>query len=286
MRLSRTPQNCLCAPNETRSGVKTGAYLRRHFVLLIAAVCLLFLLPAQSFGQESQSLQSQASDPTASLMSFQIQDFWSPTLHNSDGDLNVVQLRGAIPFTIGGVNQIARLTLPYVTESASGQTGLGDATLFNIAAFDRSWGRFGVGAVALLPTGADGVSAEKWGLGPALGFTARPDWGLYGLFNQNIFTVAGDDDRPDVNISTLQPILNVPLGNGWAVGVSEMVFVYDWDRDEFTSIPLGAKVSKLTQISGRPVQFQLSYERNFYDEGTGPKDTIGFTVKVLVPKNG
>jgi hypothetical protein len=42
-----------------------------------------------------------------------------------------------------------------------------------------------------VPTGADGISAERWGLGPALGFTARPAWGLYGFFNQNIFTVAG-----------------------------------------------------------------------------------------------
>lgn len=251
-----------------------------------AMACLLIFLPTTAFSQNSQSLESQASDPTASLMSFQTQDFWSPNLHNSSDGANVFQLRGAIPFTLGGVNNIARLTLPYVTENARGNSGLGDATLFNLAAFDRSWGRFGVGAVVLLPTGADGISAEKWGLGPALGFTARPTWGLFGLFNQNIFTVAGDDSRPDVNISTLQPILNVPLGDGWAVGTSEMTFVWDWDRDEFTSLPLGVKVSKLTKISGRPVQFQLSYERNFYDSGVGPRDTIGFTAKILVPKGG
>ena len=248
--------------------------------------CLVALLPAAALAQEGQSLESQASDPTASLMSFQLQDFWSPTLHNSDGTLNIVQFRGAIPFTFGGVNNIARLTLPYVTESPSGETGLSDATIFNLAAFDQPWGRYGIGAVALLPTGTDGVSAEKWGLGPALGFTARPAWGLYGLFNQNIFTVAGDDDAPDVNISTLQPILNVPLGNGWAAGSSDMTFVWDWDRDEFVSLPLGVKLSKMTRIGGRPVQFQLSYEHNFYDQGVGPEDTIGFTAKLLVPKGG
>ena len=247
---------------------------------------LLLALPTAAFAQSGQSLESQASDPTASLMSFQLQDFWSPNIHNSDDTLNIVQFRGAIPFTLGGVNNIARLTLPYVTESPSGESGLGDSTLFNLAAFDRPWGRFGVGVVALLPTGVDGVSAEKWGLGPALGFTARPDWGLYGLFNQNIFTVAGDDDRPDVNLSTLQPIFNVPLGNGWAVGASEMTVVWDWDRDEFTSLPLGVKLSKLARVGGRPMQFQISYEHNFYDDGIVPEDTIGFTVKILVPKGG
>ncbi len=217
-------------------------------------------------------------------MSFQLQDFYSPNLHNSSESQNVVQIRAAIPFTIGSINNIARLTLPYVTNNAAGRSGLGDMTLFDLATFNRPWGRFGVGAVALLPTGADGISAEKWGLGPAAGIVAQKQWGLLGLFNQNILTVGGDDTRPDVNISTVQPILSVPLGGGWSVGTSEMTFVYDWDRSEFTSLPLGIKISKLTKISDRPVQWQLSYERNFYDTGSGVRDTIGLTAKLLVPK--
>jgi hypothetical protein len=237
-----------------------------------------------ALAQAEQTLDSKASDPTASLMSFQFQNFYSYRLHNDPGTQNQFQFRSAIPFTLGGVNNIARLTLPYVTSNDVGATGLGDATLFNLAAFDRSWGRFGVGAVALLPTGADGVSAEKWGLGPAFGFVARPGWGLVGLFNQNVFTVAGDDDRPDVNISTLQPILSVPLGNGWSVGTSEMTFVYDWDRSEFVSLPVGVKVAKLSKLGAVPVQYQMNLERNFYDEGRGPEDTLGLTLKILLPR--
>ncbi len=249
----------------------------------VALIALCLINPCVATAQE-QSLSSQASDPTASLMSFQLQNFYSPNLHNAQGSQNMAQFRAAIPFEIGGISNIARLTLPGVTENGAGATGLGDATVFNLLAFDRDWGRFGVGAVALLPTGAEGVSAEKWGLGPAVGFVARPSWGLAGLFNQNIFTVAGDDDRPDVNISTLQPIISVTVGNGWSVGTSDMTFVYDWDLSEFTSLPLGVKVSKLTKLGGRPVQWQVSYERNFYDEGVAPEETIGFTVKLLVPK--
>ena len=233
---------------------------------------------------QEQSLESQASDPTASLMSFQFQNFFSSSVHGTSGKRNTVQFRAAIPFEIGGVSNIARLTLPGLTRNDLGETGVGDATLFNLAAFDRDWGRFGVGVVALLPTGASGVSAEKWGLGPALGFVARPSWGLAGVFNQNIFTVAGDDDRPDVNLSTLQPIISYQLGNGWSVGTSDMTFVYDWDASEFTSLPLGAKISKLTKMGGVPVQWQLSYEHNFYDETGAPKDTIGLTAKILIPK--
>lgn len=249
----------------------------------LGVAATLFALPEAVLAQE-QSLSSQASDPTASLMSFQLQDFYSYNLTNSEDELNIAQFRAAIPFTIGGVNNIARLTLPYITQSASGDTGWSDATLFNVAAFDRKWGRIGVGAVALLPTGSDGLGAEKWGLGPALGAVARPSWGLLGVFNQNIFTVAGNNDRPDVNLSTLQPIVTYSLADGWSVGSSDMTLAYDWDANEFTSIPLGIKVSKMTKPGGVPIQWQLSYEHNFYDKGVGPQDTLGFTAKLLLPK--
>lgn len=234
---------------------------------------------------QTQSLESQASDPTASLMSFQLQNFYSPELHNSGESANIVQFRSAIPFEFLGVKNIARLTLPYATDTASGAEGFQDMTVFNLAAFDRPWGRFGAGVVALLPTGSSELSAEKWGLGPALGFVARPRWGLFGVFNQNIFTVAGDDDAPDVNVSTLQPILSVALGDGWSVGTSDMTFAYDWDEGAFTSLPLGLKVSKLARLGGVPVQTQLSFEHDFYDDRVGPKGTLGLTFKLLLPRS-
>ena len=81
-------------------------------------------------------------------------------------------------------NNIARLTLPYSTDTASGDSGFQDITFFNLATFDQPWGRYGAGVVALLPTGSSDLTADKWGLGPALGFVAQPSWGLFGLFNQ------------------------------------------------------------------------------------------------------
>ncbi|WP_170337253.1 hypothetical protein [Ruegeria arenilitoris] len=243
------------------------------------------LVPCVIHAQEtSESLQSAANDPTASIMSFQLQGFHSFNLHNSPEDSSLVQFRAAIPFTLGSTNHIARLTLPYVTDSATGQSGLSDTTLFDLITFDRRWGRFGVGAVALLPTGEDGLSAEKWALGPAAGFAKQEKWGLWGFFNQNLFTVAGDDDRPDVNLSTIQPVFNYNLGNGWSAGTSEMVFVYDWEAGEFSSLPLGVKVSRLVKGGGLPWQWSLSYEHNFDDDTISAADTVSFTLKLLMPK--
>jgi hypothetical protein len=247
-------------------------------------VALLAAGPAVAQQEGGQSLDQAASDPTASLMSFQLQNFYSYDLQNSGGTANRLQFRAAIPFQIAGYNNIARLTLPYVKDSASGADGFGDTTIFNLTAFDRPWGRWGVGVVGLIPTGASGVSAEKWAVGPAAGFTVQADSILWGVFNQNLFSFAGDDARRDVNISTLQPIFNIGLGNGWSTGLSEMVFTYDWEADEFTSLPLGVKLSKLIRFGDTPVQFVGSYEHEFFDEGVVQADTISFTVKVLLPR--
>lgn len=220
-------------------------------------------LSASAFAQEggSQSIEQAANDPTASLMSFQLQNFYSPNLHNQSGSGNVLQFRSAIPFQHGGYDNIARVTVPYVTKSRSGQEGLSDITVFNLVAFDRPWGRFGVGAVGLLPTGDRGLGAGKRALGPAFGFAARSDKLLWGVFNQNLVTVDERFDGRDVNISTIQPLYTVSLGDGWSTGVSEMTLVYDWNANKFKSLPLGIKISKLTRMGKVPIQFQATCAR-------------------------
>lgn len=247
----------------------------------------LFGLGAAATAQEAgkQSLGQAASDPTASLLSLQLQTYYNSSLYNLPGETSTkLQFRAAIPYRLGNTNNIARLTVPYIVDSPSGTSGFADITLFNLTVFDQPWGRWGVGVVALLPTGKKGLSAEKFAVGPAFGFTAPKGKLLFGLFNQNLFTVSGDSSKPDVNISTFQPILNYALANHWSVGTSEMTVVYDWDAGRFTSLPLGIKLAKLVKVGSHPVQLIGSYEHNFYATGTGPKNTFQFTMKLLLPK--
>jgi hypothetical protein len=229
-----------------------------------------------------QSLEQAASDPTASLMSVQVQNLYSGDYHNLDDESsNTVQLRSAIPFQAFGLDHIARVTLPIVTDSPGG-SGVGDMTVFDLVAFNQPWGRWGAGAVLLVPIGADGLSAEKWALGPAVGFTARQTGLLWGVFNQNLFSFAGSGQQ-DVNVSIFQPILNYSLPDKWSVGVSEMNLVYDWERDDWTALPLGMKLAKLVKWGQLPVQFTGSYEHNFADDYVAPEWTFNFTVKFLFP---
>lgn len=254
-----------------------------------AAIWLALLAPVDRVGAQEgeagQSLEQAASDPTASLMAVQVQNVYSGSYHLLDDESgNLVQLRAALPFEAFGLNHIARITLPYVTDSPSGKTGLSDTVLFDLVVFEEAWGRWGLGPVMLFPTATDdALGAEQWAIGPAVGFTARQPWLLWGLFNQNLFSFAGNGDREDVNLSILQPLLNVSLPDKWSVGASEMNVTYDWTKGAWVNLPLGMKVAKLVKFGDLPVQFSGSYEYNFADDEVAPEWAVNFTVKFLFP---
>ena len=271
--------------------------MKANLPLVMASVSLLLNLPslaaeedpgaeqpAGQAGANGQSLGQAAEDPTASLMSVQIADWYTARFHGlADEDANTVVLRSAIPFQTGDLNHIFRATVPFLTDSPSLDAGLSDLTLFDLIVFDQRWGRWGIGPVALLPTGGRERGSEQWALGPAVGFTARSGRLLWGAFNQNLFTCAGDDDRPPVNASVLQPIISYGLGHGWSAGCSEMTFTYDYEAGRWASLPLGAKIAKLVKFGKLPVQFSLQYEHDFADYQGAPQDTLRFAMKFLFP---
>lgn len=263
-------------------------YALRNASQYMRGVLLVLLLASVAHAQESdtggQSLEQAASDPTASLMNVQLSDWYTSDFWNlPDKSANMFVVRSAYPFKWGKTKHIMRATVPFVTHHPALGSGLSDITLFDLLAFDKSWGRWGVGPVALLPTGGSRRGAEKWGLGPAIGFVARKDKLIWGLFNQNLFTVAGDDTRPDVNVSIIQPIINHQLGGGWALGSSEMSATYNWDSNEWSSLPLGASILKMTKPGGIPVQWSFQYEYNFADDQVVAKNLWRFTAKLLFP---
>ena len=104
---------------------------------------------------------------------------------------------------------------------------------------------------------------------------------MWSVFNQNLFSFAGDDDRQDVKVSILQLIIKFSLPNKWSIGVSEMNITYDWEKSAWTSLPLGMKINKLVNFGKLPVMFSGAYEYNFQDDYVAPEWTVNFTLKFL-----
>jgi len=135
----------------------------------ITALTLALSVLAPDSAQAEQALGQAANDPTASLMSLQIQDSYSGSFHQlSNENANMVILRPVVPFKIGDIKNIARATVPIITDSPSGKTGLGDSVLFDLMVKDTPWGRWGAGPVMLVPTASHDMSWAQHRPGSAL----------------------------------------------------------------------------------------------------------------------
>lgn len=258
--------------------------------LSIIAGCATLSMAAPSLAEGSDALQGQslsqaASDPTASLMNFQL-GWWSATdvYGIPEESSNTLLLRSALPFSLGETNHIMRVTAPVVFDGLGSSSGLGDITVFDLMVFNQSWGRWGFGPVALFPTGGSALGLENWGLGPAFGFTAKWDHLLAGVFNQNVFSVSREDGAASANVSIIQTIVSYGLPNKWSVGVSEMNITYDWNGDQWASLPLGVKVAKLVHFGKIPVQISAQYEHDFAEIRGVSEDIFRLNFKFIFPK--
>ncbi len=90
------------------------------------ALLWLGLTPLAQAQDANSELAAKATDPTASLMSFQLNDWYTARFHGVDDSANQVVLRAAIPFTLAGLNHIFRITQGYATSTPTGTTGLVD----------------------------------------------------------------------------------------------------------------------------------------------------------------
>jgi hypothetical protein len=107
------------------------------------------------------------------------------------------------------------------------------------------------------PTAA--LMSFGFAIGPAIGavkpLTPRL---LVGAFSQNLFAA-------HVGISQIQPVITYQLGHGWAVSAGDAQFTYDWERDEWTNVPLGVQIGVVRIVAKQPFRFYVNPQWNFKD---------------------
>ena len=250
------------------------------------AVLFACLSPALAAAQESvDELAAKATDPTASLMSFQLNDWYTASLHDAGGTINQIVFRSAIPFDALGHPNIFRITLPAFTNTPSGQTGLGDTTIFNLTVWNESWGRWGAGLSGSLPTGRDDLSSDKWTIGPAFGFVNSSSKEInWGLFAQTFFSFAGKDSAPDVGLINIQPIFSYQLGGGRTLSVGNSALVYDTEKSRWASLMLGVNYGQVVTWGGHKWRPNFEVDYDFRDTRGNPEWVVRAGIVLLLPQ--
>ncbi len=252
-----------------------------------SAAWLALALAANATAQQPASndeLAAQATDPTAALMSFQLNDWYTANFHGIDDTANQVVFRAAIPFGLGSTQHIFRVTQPYVTSSPAGITGITDTTVFDLMVFNQPWGRWGVGIAGTLPTGRDGLTTDKWTAGPAAGFVNSSNKQYnWGLFTQTFFSFAGKDNARDVGLINIQPIYSYQLGGGRSMSLGNSALVYDTENSRWSSLQLGVNYGQVVSFGGHKWRPNFEVDYDFKDDPGNPKWIFRLGIALLVP---
>lgn len=158
---------------------------------------------------------------------------------------------------------LVRTILPLRSTSwPTSADGIGDVSIIPYYVADTTSATFvGYGGALIMPSATrDELGSGKWAAGPAVivAKTGKPvTWG--GLL-QHVASFAGDADRADVSVTTVQPFLTYVLSGGWAATLTSET-AYNWNAPAGNEwlVPLTVGASRVVSLGGEFVNFGFAY---------------------------
>ena len=264
-------------------------------------LCAALGLPAAAAGEESaapgssstEDLAKQTQNPVASLISVPLQSNFNFGVGPNEELQYIMNVQPVVPIGItDDWNVITRPILPIISQPflapGVGDTfGLGDMQLqLYLSPAKPGALIWGAGPVFQFPTATDeSLGTGRWAAGPAaVALTMQGPW-VFGALANNLWSFAGDDERPKVNQLTVQPFVNYNLPDGWYVN-SAPIITANWeaeDGDTWT-VPLGAGVGKIVRVGKLPINLQLASYYNVVTPEYGAEWQLRFQVQLLFPR--
>jgi hypothetical protein len=211
----------------------------------------------------ARALANQVNDPTAPVTLIQLREVLAPSVPGYDSPANLLQLEPVFPIfptRLLPFEQLVKMTISFPTTPNPGsQTGLGDFSVFDVATFKESWGKWGFGPALVFPTATSRALGQgKWQAGPAVAaiFTGVRNLTI-GAVAQNPISFAGSSDQPTVNSLLITPTITYNLPHGWFAGYSDFEWTFDWRDGGAATIPLGLQTGKIFKLGRVPVSLSL-----------------------------
>ena len=260
--------------------------------VIACALCAAGIAPAAA-QQSADELAQKLSNPVAALISVPLQlntDFGYGA--DDDGTRTTLNVQPVIPHALSDDwNLISRIIMPIIYQNdvfpGSNEFGLGDInpTFFFSPRKPGANGLiWGAGPVFLLPTATDDrLGADQWGIGPSILVLKESKAMTVGVLANHIESVAGDDDRPDVSNTFIQPFLAMHYAGGKTLTFN-LESTYDWEGEHWT-VPLNVVYSKVTKIGSQTVSFAGGGRVYLERPDGGPDWGVRLVVTLLYPQH-
>jgi len=250
----------------------------------------------------TEALQKATQNPVANLISVPLQNNTNFGVGPYNGTQNVLNIQPVIPVHLTpNWNLINRIILPVAWQPYTGSNpsnaslgtfGLGDLnpTVF-LSPANPGKLIWGLGPALVLPTATDPTLGQgKWSIGPSFVVLAQPGHWTLGLLANNVWSFAGESNRPTVNQFLAQYFINYNLSGGWYL-TSAPIITANWAAPQAKNVwtvPFGGGVGRIMKVGFQPINLQLSaYGNVAYPTGTSPwgiRLQLAFLFPQLTPK--
>jgi hypothetical protein len=245
---------------------------------------------AQEKKATAADLAKKVQNPIANLVTVPFQYNYNLGVGTHDRTMTNLNIQPVIPFPGDKWNVITRTIIP-VNSVPVGTTGsvfgFGDISLsmFWSPAKPASL-TWGLGPALSLPTSSNPevLGSGKLSIGP----TGVAFYGVgkftMGAVASNVWSVAGDDTREDVNFFFAQWFINYNLGSGWALG-SAPIITGNWNAPSGQGwvVPWGLQISKVTHLGTRPANLLIGYYYNATRPDAGAESQLRMQVNLMYP---
>ena len=206
--------------------------------------------PAEPTAEE---LAKQDQNPITRFYVMRFEDNVQIGVGPHDEAVNFFRFQPLVPLKLGrDWTLLTRFIVPLVHQPwPETNDGLGDIAVSMFVTPTRS-GNFswGLGPGFLLPTATkETLGTERFSAGPAVAAIYSTGPWVVGVVAQNLWSFAGDNDRQDVRVMTLRPLVNYNLPLGWFLTTSPSIAA-NWkvDHEDCWLVPVGGGVGRVFHV--------------------------------------
>jgi hypothetical protein len=240
----------------------------KGIIVLFMFVCCTMSIMAQNepkpAADDAAAIAKKLANPIGALISVPFQNNMDIGIGDYNGSKNTLNFQPIVPFSLSPkFSLITRYIVPVIaqydiTGEDTQEVGLSDALVSGWLsnAVVKNGFVWGVGTAFLIPTATDdALGTKKFGLGPTVIILQQKNGWTYGALMNQIWSVAGDEDRADVNQMYLQPFLTYNWKSGAGVTINSEL-TQNWEAST-TNAFINIMAGGLTKFGNQLVQLQV-----------------------------